>query len=191
MFQLDWKKIQLPATTAGAFSYIANGGKARSRGASMETRLQATEHLVVRGNATYTDAKLTSDATSLGGANGDALPFVPKWAGSLGLSYQQHAFADWSFDGGASVRATSERRGAGPIFIFTDQMPLDSYSAVDMNAALSNERYTVRLYGRNVFDKRAYLSSLAIPNGEGTGPVQYEGILITPRTIGLSFDAKF
>ena len=189
IFQLDWQKIQLPATLPGGISYVANGGTARSRGAEIEATGQITRRFSVRGSVTYTDAILTSDALSIGGHNGDPLPFVPKWAGSVVADYTQHAFGHWDFDGGLGVRATGARYSVGPFAL--DQLRTAGYGAVDLNAALANDHYSIRLYAKNVLDKRAYLTAFSFPDLSNTVVVQNEGVVIQPRTIGVSLEAKF
>jgi len=42
-----------------------------------------------------------------------------------------------------------------------------------------------------VLDKRAYLTAFSFPNLDNTAIVQNEGIIIPPRTIGLSLETRF
>src|SRR5262249_20946354 len=69
--------------------------------------------------------------------------------------------------------------------------PEDSYGVLDLNADVSNDRWTVRLYMKNVTDERVYSNLPALPNA-ATGVVsRVTGVPLQPRTIGIGFDAKF
>jgi iron complex outermembrane recepter protein len=189
VFQLNWHKIQLPATLPDGISYVANGGTARSRGAELDASAQVTAHFLVHGSVTYTDARLTSNAISIGGYDGNPLPFVPKTAASLTLDYTDHAFGMWDYDGGLGVRAEGARYSVGPFAL--DELRTAGYGALDANFALTSAHYSIRLYGKNVLDKRAYLTAFSFPNLDDTAIAQNEGIVIPPRTIGLSLETKF
>jgi outer membrane receptor protein involved in Fe transport len=143
----------------------------------------------VHATITYTDARLTSDALSIGGKNGDPLPFVPKTAGSVSLDYTDHAFGSWDYEGGLGVRLAGSRYSVGPFTL--DEFRTPGYGALDANLALTSEHYSIRLYGKNVLDKRAYLTAFGFPNLDNTEVLQTEGSIIPPRTIGLSLEARF
>jgi hypothetical protein len=69
--------------------------------------------------------------------------------------------------------------------------PIAGYSALDLNASVSNEHYTVRLYAKNVTDKQAYLTYTPIVN-QATGNItQIEATTLQPRIIGLAFEARY
>lgn len=189
VFQLNWHKIQLPATLPDGITFVANGGTARSRGAELDASVQATAHFLVHGSVTYTDARLTSDALSIGGKAGDPLPFVPKTAGSVLLDYTDHAFGKWDYDGGLGIRAEGARYSVGPFSL--DELRTPGYAALDANFALTSEHYSIRLYGKNVLDKRAYLTAFSFANLDDTAVAQNEGVVIPPRTIGLSLETRF
>jgi outer membrane receptor protein involved in Fe transport len=63
---------------------------------------------------------------------------------------------------------------------------LPSYSALDASIAVGNDRWTARLYGRNLNDTLGY----QFANGPLGGGLESVSIL-QPRTIGLSFDVSF
>lgn len=65
-----------------------------------------------------------------------------------------------------------------------------SYSALDLNADVSNEHWTIRVFAKNVTDERAYptLSYITDLNGN---IIHATGIPIQPRTVGLELDYKF
>ncbi|MGJ3626748.1 TonB-dependent receptor domain-containing protein [Sphingomonas sp. MMS24-JH45] len=86
LFYTDWNDIQIQLS-GGGFNYLVNGGSARSQGAEATLRVQPARGLNLTGNVGYTDAKLTSAAPAAGGLDGDRLPYVPRWAGSVNADY--------------------------------------------------------------------------------------------------------
>ena len=72
-----------------------------------------------------------------------------------------------------------------------DSRPIAGYSALDLNASVSSEHYTVRLYAKNVTDKQAYLSYNPLVN-QATGNItQIEATTLQPRIVGLAFEARY
>ena len=63
---------------------------------------------------------------------------------------------------------------------------LDAYSLLDAYAAATFQRFSVRLFARNLLDERAYSSVLG-----GGGPAAVQLTLVQPRTIGISIDVTF
>jgi len=122
------------------------------------------------------------------------LPGVPKWSGWLTADY------NFAFPGGhpahvgAGWRYVDERRtgvletSVPPVQDQTYVMP--SYDAVDLNADVSFDRLTVRLFVKNLTDERAYTGGGLIVNLLDQ-PVQEELGVLQPRTYGISLDFTF
>jgi iron complex outermembrane recepter protein len=188
IFDIEWDKIQVTAQANGV-GYLANGGTARSSGLEFSTLYAPVPGLRLGFNGAYTDAVLTEDIPSLGGLDGDRLPSIPKWALS--------ATADWSFPAwsGWTGRVGGGVRYVGDTFSGVEHnpttFPQESYTVLDLNADVSNDRWTVRLYIKNLTDKRAYASLAALPNAATGEVVKINGVPLQPRTIGIGFDAKF
>ena len=188
-FELRWRKIQVPGSLPSGISYVANGGTARSRGVQFDTSIRAAQGLDIRASASYIDAILTEDAPTANGLDGDRLPLVPQFAGSLRVDYEHDAFAEWDFHIGAGLRHVGKRYSVGLLAL--EGIPTDSYDAVDLNTDLSNKNWTVRLFAKNVTDKRAYLTAFSFPDISGTVVAQNEGIVLQPRTVGVTVDYRF
>jgi outer membrane receptor protein involved in Fe transport len=125
---------------------------------------------------------------SVGGLAGDRLPYVPKLSGSLRADYSWPLTAAWTGHAGAGLRMVGDRYSLGPVAI--SQLKTPAYSALDLNLSISNERWSIGLFAKNVTDKRAYLTDGAIQNGvTGDIPV-VEGAVLQPRTVGISLDVK-
>jgi len=70
-------------------------------------------------------------------------------------------------------------------------LPQESYSVIDLNGDVSNDRWTVRLYIKNLADKRAYTNLSSLPNAATGEIMKINAVPLAPRTIGIGFDAKF
>jgi len=70
-------------------------------------------------------------------------------------------------------------------------LPQESYSVIDLNGDVSNDRWTVRLYIKNLADKRAYTNLSSLPNAATGEIMKINAVPLQPRTIGIGFDAKF
>jgi iron complex outermembrane recepter protein len=66
-----------------------------------------------------------------------------------------------------------------------------SYGALDLNADVSNGRYTIRVYAKNVTDKRAYPTTFSNFNFVTGEVINAIGTPIQPRTVGIELDCKF
>ncbi|GAA0332662.1 TonB-dependent receptor [Sphingomonas oligophenolica] len=195
-FLIDWKDIQLLTNGGGAgFNYIANGTKARSEGVEANLTIRPVAGLDVNGTFAYIHSVLSADAPLAGGVKGDRLPSIPKLSGSVSASYTQDLVADWSGTFGFGLRLV-DRRLADFMQDPNTGLPapryrLPGYAALDLNASVTDGRYTFRLFAKNITDKRAY-SSYNAQNNQAFGNItQVNAAIIQPRTIGAAFDVKF
>ena len=188
-FYMDWKDIQLGVIVNGS-SALANAGSARSQGVEAAISWRPVPGLQLGANVAYTDAKLTSDTPpSTGGRDGDRLPNIPRWSGSL--------TADYSFDvaGNAVARLGAGLRYTGSRFSEVASSPLsirtDGYTALDLNAALTiDDRWTLRAYARNVTDTGGAITRSI--STDVLGRSNYiVAVPVQPRTVGLAVDLAF
>lgn len=188
VFDIDWSKIQISASTGG-LSYLANGGTARSRGLEFTTLWMPMTGLRLGLNGAYTDAVITEDVASLGGVNGDRLPNIPKWTWSATADYSFPVRDNWTGRVGGGIRYVGSSFSAlqhNPL-----ALPQDSYTALDLNGDVSNDTWTFRVFVKNLTDKRVYTNLTALQNA-GTGAVDaVKGVPLEPRTVGVGFDVKF
>lgn len=187
-FDLQWNNIQVTGNAPGGITYTTNGGTAESRGFEANGTLRPMAGLTLNGTATFTDAVFTQDVPEVGAANGDRLPYVPRWSGSLRADYSRPLTPEWTGHLGGGLRLVGTRYSIGPFSV--DEFRTGAYDALDLDADVSNARYTVRLFVKNLTDTRAYLTDSPVQNGYTGDMVQVEGILLQPRTIGMSIDVK-
>jgi iron complex outermembrane recepter protein len=101
---------------------------------------------------------------------------------------------------GAQVAAWNGHVGAGFRWVSSQYSEVQSsptairtpsYGALDLNADVSNGRYTIRVFAKNVTDKRAYPTTFSNFNFVTGDVIDAIGTPIQPRTVGIEFDCKF
>jgi len=187
-FNIDWEDLQI-RTTSGGVSYLINGGKARSRGVELQATYLPTAGLRLGFNGAYTDAQLTEDVLSIGGLDGDTLPFAPKWSGSVTADYLFPSSGEWSTRVGGGLRYVGERRTA--VEHDPSGQPLEDYTALDLNADFANDRWTFRIFVKNVTNEDAYVNASPQANAMTGAVGVVRGISLQPRVIGVGVDVKF
>ncbi len=187
-FYIDWKDIQLLSNGAG-FSYGANGGTAKSQGFEANASFEAFDGFMIDGTFSYIDAVLTQDVPVLGGLDGDRLPNIPRYSGSLRAEYTTPLASDWALTVGGGVRFVGSRYS--DVNHAPDARRIPGYTALDLNANVSDDRYTVRLFVKNVTNSHGYLTFEPQFNQATGDMTQVEAAVLQPRTIGLSLDVKF
>lgn len=187
-YSIDWTDIQI-ADAVGATSFLVNGGKANSQGVEMSTSWRATDSLRFGLNGAYTDATVSNDVPSLGGKDGDHLPYIPKLSYSVTADYYLNQGGNWTTHFGAGYRWIDDRKSS--LDSNPDALPLESYGAVDLNVDIFNEHWSVRLFARNVTDERAYQTMTAINNLVLNQPHSVSAAPIEPRTLGLQLGSTF
>jgi outer membrane receptor protein involved in Fe transport len=189
-FFLDWKDIQLYQVVNG-FGINANGGTAESKGLELSASARSGGLSVTLSGA-YTDAKLTQDTDpAVGGLDGDALPYVPKWALALGGDYEWSAFGDATAYVGGQVSYRGDREAnfdnrLGPPTLARREA--DAYTQVDLRTGVLWKKWSLELYGKNLTDERG-ITDIQAP---GLFPAGAAAIsIIRPRTLGLSVGVRF
>ncbi len=195
-FYNEWDNIQVAELDeAAGTSFIGNNGSAKTEGFDATSSFVVIPGLTLGGTFNYTYAAFTSinpaTAATFGAKVGSLLTQTPRFSGSVQVTWLRPLVADWNYGAGAALRLESSRISATNYFT-PQQAPgaglyyrEPGFGALDLNASVSNARYTVRLYAKNITDQRSY-NSFATINGPQIG-----GILIQPRTVGLSVDARF
>ncbi len=188
VFYIDWSQIQL-ASTAGNFSFLGNGGKAKSQGVEANWKYEPLRGLVLSANASWTDATLTQDTPpGLYGYNGDRLPWVPKWNANAGVDYNFPLGGGWSGFVGGSYRYVGAR--------MTDFLPepgprftVPSYHGVDLHAGVYVGNWTIRGYVKNLTNARG-ITSLSSETEDPRGS-PFAASYVPPRTVGVTVGLDF
>jgi outer membrane receptor protein involved in Fe transport len=186
-FYVDWTDIQLLEQVNG-FGINGNGGKAKSQGMEWTFQYMPLHGLTFSWTGAYTDAKLTTDAPAVGGHDGDALPYAPKWSTAVDGEYSWAISGDWkAFLGGNWAYVGTRTTDFGSAPSGTAQVDLPSYNTISVRLGVENPHYNVMLWGKNLSDARGITNytSGGAPNLNGTVTV------IQPLTIGITLGAKF
>lgn len=186
VYYIDWSDIQLLTGVAGVTTYV-NGGGAEIKGAELALTARPVPEFFASASFAYNDGKLSDDAPALGAVKGERLPNVPRYTATLSADY---TWLDSSLrpSVGATVRYVDDRKASFDGSPAMPQYLLPDYTAVDLRAGLSFERFEAQAFVNNVFDKVGQLSAQTVLSSLG-GPAQVT--ILQPRTFGLRLTAPF
>ena len=189
VYQIDWKNIQLPAVNSQGLSYVVNAGTAASKGFELTATLALTNTWRISANASYTDARLTGDAPSISGKNGDTLEGIPRFTSSFTSDYS-FSFGDgWSAHVGGGFAFTGDRNSGESSDPNSHRLP--GYGIMNLNSEVSKGPWVVRAYVKNVLNNQSntYLANVqdaitgAVPMIWSNRP--------QPRTVGAEMEYAF
>lgn len=191
-FWYDYQDFQL-AQVVGIAARVTNAASATVKGVEVEGQWVADDHWTINGGLTWLDARFGSFTNTdslnpqVGPQNlhGRRLPNAPEWSGSLGLAYRTGATTRGRLTARADVTARSK------VYFREFNTPAESQSGYAVVAAnliwdSPDERYSVRLFANNLFN-RAYWESMLAVDGFGT----LEGTYGAPRQVGVELKARF
>ncbi|MNM01383.1 Pesticin receptor precursor [compost metagenome] len=187
-YQIDWKDIQISTSTDNGLSYAANAGKAQSRGVELSSQYKATQDWRLGLVIGYTAAYLSEDAPKLKAGKGDRLPGTPRWNAALTSDYNFSLPDGWAGHVGGGYSWIGERQSAvNPARSLT----LASFGTLNLNADVSKDAWTVRLYAKNLANNQKLSSISPITNALSGAVSQYSANRPQPRTIGMAVDMQF
>jgi outer membrane receptor protein involved in Fe transport len=186
-FRIDWRDIQ-QAVTVGGIGSTANTGNAVSKGLELETTYLPTDRVRIGVSAAYTDARLTAPVEGIAAAR---LGNTPRWGVSLLLDYEMALANRWSAHIGGGWRYVGEQGTAIAAQLGADNSyVLPPYGALDLAADLARGNWMIRLFARNVTDRRAYLGGGLAVDFDNV-PYGIDANVLQPRTVGISVDVGF
>ncbi len=188
-FYVDWQAIQ-QIQPFGGTSALDNAGDAKTRGLEIESLFAPTPSLQLGANLSYTEAELKSNPPELDNKVGEQLPGVPKWTACLTAAYSFQAFGGRDAHIGVGWRYVDERQTAVVTNAADISYILPQYDIVDLNAEITFDAVTARLFVKNLTDERAYVGGGVIVDGLNQ-PVRLDANVMQPRTVGLSLDVRF
>lgn len=189
-YYIDWKDIQVSEVDAtGAFPFTSNAGSARVYGLEGEVEVHPAEGLTLTLNGSYQNAQLTEDQPPIPGNpnighDGDRIPNVPRFQGSLAVEYTHPLSGD--LDG--TLAADIGYRGATDTQLNTASpfnVPLAAYTLVNLRASISNDVWTGMVFARNLTDERAQIDAISSTQDP------LARLTVRPRTLGVSVTRKF
>jgi len=207
VYQINWNKIQLAGQESQFYpgtqnpipgtivSYSVNGNGARVRGTELSLGYAPIQSLHLGANVSYTHAYLTEptppSSGQVVGEPGDSLPMSPLWSGSATADYFHAVFGGWKGDIGMGWRYTGKRYttiddnancalGGLQCFGFNTVPVLQGYGVLDAHMGLSNDRWSLRLTGRNLANKYVFIGL-----GEGVA------VPLQPRFFAFNIERSF
>ena len=178
VYYIDWKDIQI-VQVFGGVQGLGNGKEASSKGFEVQGAYSLLPGLTLGATLAYTDAQLTANAPEINGKEGDRVPFVPLWSGSLTADYSVAAFGDFQWRIGGGYRYKGESTGS--FKSAADYIQYDGYGLIDGYIGIENGRWSARVFGRNLADERVYVGA-ALPG---------QLVINQPRVLGISLNANF
>lgn len=204
VFYYDYRDKQVRGKLAdpvfGAIDSLSNVDKSRLFGAELDVRVEPVPGLTLTGAVTYLDSKIQREENiNLFGQPdnfaGDALPYTPEWAYSLGIEYG-HPVGDGEVYVGASMHGQSKQdSNLGASRLVLPESPfnasvvdspfvIEGYDLIDLRAGYKGENWRVGVWAKNVADKYYYTSVIA-------GSDTYSRLAGKPATYGVTVGFDF
>lgn len=183
VYYIEWNNIQLAASCgASGFACILNAPDgAHVQGSELTLTAQPTSRFTATGTFAYQHAYLESAVPGLGAAEGERLPNVPHYTGTLSGDYE---FGEEGLRPalGATIRYISNRTAGynDGAAVGTPQYDLPAYTLVDLRTSFLINSVNVQLYVHNLFDK---LGAISADNNYGATA---QLAIVQPRTVGVS-----
>lgn len=187
VYHMDWSDIQINVRTiinGQPFSTTGNAASARSDGAELALHLTPVTGLSIGLSGAYNEAKITSDAPTLGARDGNRLPYSPKVSLSSLVDYRFPLSNIVTANMGLTFASYSDQRTGFQNGV-TYRLP--SYETLDLRTGIDWSNYSLVLRADNVTDQYA-LTDVRVSTAAGSPLI---GTVIRPRTYGLAFEARF
>lgn len=194
-----WTQVNAYQTNAyddvNRVQYLTNAGSVRSRGVEFETTVIPLRGLTLNFNGSYNDVSYLSykdapcppEVSQAPGApascdlSGHQVVGASKWIGNANGKYE------WNLDNGLQPYVTGSyafRSKAVGTVEDSDYGQIPSYAVVNLSTGLRGDfnqgQWDISLWLKNAFDKTYYTTLWTGGNGG------YEGLLGTPRTLGVT-----
>jgi iron complex outermembrane receptor protein len=193
VYNIEWKDIQLvEVDESGTFTFIENGGEARSRGIEASFELAPSDGLLLSLWGTYMDATVKDafPTHNIFVQDGERLPFSSRVSGRFSASQEFSLSGAMMAHVGGAVTYVGDRKGE---FIGTEdtaslRQTYPAYAQVDLNSGVRFDDWKVNLFVQNVTDKRG-INGGGYYNQSNWNQDWFN--YIRPRTIGLSLQRTF
>jgi iron complex outermembrane receptor protein len=222
VYLMDWKDIVIPQVFANdpitgdpleqPEGFNTNAGDATVYGIETQGDLAITNNLFAGFGVSYTDAtmdnaKLESfaDLPSFspdGDVSNNTMLRQPEWQANGNVRYIQPLGSDWQLNSRADITYQDKYYGG-----LDNQWTIPSHTYVNLRLALESDRWSISLWGKNVFNNDAPIAAFRdVYFGNTDDPYQQEPASSTPekffpwritstqprlRTYGLTANVRF
>jgi outer membrane receptor protein involved in Fe transport len=187
VYYVKWHNIQQLIVLSCGYPYNTNVGDAKTYGPELEMAAKVTDALTVDLSAAYTQAYISEpkDTPGLPITSGTRVTSIPKYTGSLAVSYESMLAQDYKL----TFRISESY--VGPVFDTAYYAEtLGSYGLMDFRMGVGKEAWTASVFGTNLTNKHA---GMTIDNTvfAWQQPTITRVSTNQPRTIGIAFETKF
>ncbi len=157
LYYNQWKQIQQQLSLGCSYEIEVNAGEAQTYGPELEVALHLTPELTFEISGTYTKAVINKpdpNLASVGITAGSRILNVPQYTENTSLSYRTELASDLVF----SARVANSIVGSSQDIAF-GSYSLPGYDLVNARLQLVKGRVTYAVFGNNVTNTRAELSS--------------------------------
>jgi len=213
VYQLDWADIQLSFLGANGLTEIRSAGNARIRGAELDFFWRPVRSFTLSLGAAINDAQITEDFCRISNPQfdcstppgnevlapaGTRLPITARFKANALARYE---FPIGSNDAHVQVNVIHEGSRTTDLRLVERALQgnLDAYTTVDVSTGLTNGKWKVDLFVKNLFDVNGELGRTIqcaeVVCGDPLGVTQIGGKFYTfvtrPRMIGVRVGTKF
>lgn len=213
LFYVDWSNLQITAARRDTGiapglpqpSLISNVGGVTVKGVEIEGQWMPTDKLRIDYGVSYSDASYTDDSVSFRFANaqncdgvvcplpasgssiaGNQLERSPAVEGQLGVEYSDTLSNGWEW----FARGDADYRSRQ----YMDEFNLSwtpARTLFNLRAGLSNERYSVQVWAKNLLDEKYVSNAIFTIGTGGARSAGYVPFLGERRTLGVTVKANF
>ena len=178
-FYTEYSDLQTAIFKGVGFN-VKNAAESEVQGIELDLMWQATENLLIGGNAAWLDAEYKSfkdgpctaiqlDVDSACGTDlgttrndlsGEPTLYASDYSAALFFNYERDFGSNMTWFFGADVNYRDDFNSAG------DNDPIDvmpSYTKVNARIGVRGEQWEVMAYGRNIFDEEAFAQGFDTP----------------------------
>lgn len=191
-FYYDYKNLQQTAVVGTPpILMLVNAAKARVYGAEIETVASLADGLTLNASATFLDAKYTSfpnaqvfvrapinNISVVEDVSGNRMVRAPKLTLNAGVNWEiPTSLGDFNLN-------ANWYHNSGFFWEASNRLKEDAYDTVNVSLGFSpDDHWTVRLWGRNIFNEKYYSFVSSASVGDHGAPA-------APATYGITFEWK-
>jgi iron complex outermembrane receptor protein len=185
-----------PPYCAVPFSGLINAGDGNTRGGEIEISALPFEGLRLNGTAAYLKTEYDTFTATLP-ANvpgrttllGLDFPYAPKWQLTFGADYRLPLKVEGEWRIAADVQHRT--KAYAEIYNTAQQLlPPETFVNGSLTYTFPDNKLSVGLQARNIFDVQQVQASLYVPTGAGANPF-YAGTYNEPRTVNAFIRTSF
>lgn len=196
----DMQDFSFFAGPFGSLRVVTNIDEAEIKGIEIDGKWRVNSYFGVSAGFGFVDTEIKKYATRPY-TRGNKLPYVPEYTGSLGVEFNTDLGAgDWTLNTRINTMFVGKtwfspvQSNTVPNFFTAfgfgngeySKQRRDEYSTTDMTVSLTDEVWAIRLWSKNLFDKK-YLEEV-IPAPEFGGSFIHDSY---GRTYGLTVERTF